>query len=326
MISDAAPFRAADSPLPDVDSGAVIHVAAPPAGGDSATPPYPATPLALPLLSTPSPGPGGPLDPTPSSSPSAKIANTTNIETHLPAPAELSAADDYDAEASMTIEGELTMAERTLVEDTVPREEGEDAEVERKLRHVKGPSSSSLSLIARGHARKASASASSVGHVVQRSVDGHADPLRMAEEAGCADADTPHVEEESEESRPVAKARRRASHLRLDTTQPPSPMPWEVVPPPLENNLTALAGYYSPTSPAKFRTLQNAGCVAFACCPIWTFMFIAGIARDRWYPSRRIILGRRRPTLHLGRRRWAKLGCTTRGRSSGWSEITQGVN
>ena len=261
MISDTAPFKAADSPLLDVDSGAVIHVAAHPAGSDSAAPPHPSTPLPLPLLATPSLAPGSPLDSTPSNSVSERVANKTNIELHLPAPTELSAADDNDAETSMTIEGELTMAERTLVEDILLQDEGEDAEVERKLRHVKGPSSSSLSLVARGHARKASASASSVGHVVQRSVDGHADPLRMTEEAGRADAETPHVEGESEESRPMAKAPRRASHLRLDTTHPPSPMPWEVVPPPLENNLTALAGYYSPTSPAKFRTLQNTGCV-----------------------------------------------------------------
>lgn len=99
------------------------------------------------------------------------------------------------------------MAGGKPVEGTLPREEEEVVEVERKLRNVKSPSSSSLSLVAREHARKLSTSASSVGHVVQRSVDGHADQLRISE-AGRAEVDTLHIEEGSEESRPMAKAPR----------------------------------------------------------------------------------------------------------------------
>jgi len=51
---------------------------------------------------------------------------------------------------------------------------------------------------------------------------------------------------------------RRTSHLHLDL-KPASPLPWEQVDPPLDNNLKAIAGYYSPGTWHKFRTLQNAG-------------------------------------------------------------------
>ncbi|CAA7264677.1 unnamed protein product [Cyclocybe aegerita] len=57
--------------------------------------------------------------------------------------------------------------------------------------------------------------------------------------------------------RPSPAASRRASHLRLDL-KPPSPQPWDHIDPPLDNNLKAIAGYYSPGT-TKFRTLQSAG-------------------------------------------------------------------
>ncbi len=90
-----------------------------PLGSDSAAPPHPSTPLPLPLLATPSLAPGSPLDSTPSNSASERIENKTIIEPYLPAATELSAAHDNDTETSITIEGELTMAECTLVEDTL---------------------------------------------------------------------------------------------------------------------------------------------------------------------------------------------------------------
>jgi hypothetical protein len=48
---------------------------------------------------------------------------------------------------------------------------------------------------------------------------------------------------------------RRGSHLRLDL-KPPSPLPWEQIGPPLDNNLKAIAGYYSPAT-SRFRAMQN---------------------------------------------------------------------
>ncbi|KAF8895031.1 Golgin subfamily A member 7/ERF4 family-domain-containing protein [Gymnopilus junonius] len=62
-------------------------------------------------------------------------------------------------------------------------------------------------------------------------------------------------DDEEEERKPV---QRRTSHLRLDL-KPHSPLPWEQVNPPLDNNLKAIAGYYSPVTSHKFRTLQSSG-------------------------------------------------------------------
>ncbi|KAF9042065.1 Golgin subfamily A member 7/ERF4 family-domain-containing protein, partial [Panaeolus papilionaceus] len=52
---------------------------------------------------------------------------------------------------------------------------------------------------------------------------------------------------------------RRTSHLRLDL-KPPSPQPWDQIEPPLNNNMKAVAGYYSPAaSQQKFHSMQNTG-------------------------------------------------------------------
>ncbi|PPQ90449.1 hypothetical protein CVT25_014967 [Psilocybe cyanescens] len=59
---------------------------------------------------------------------------------------------------------------------------------------------------------------------------------------------------------PISAVARRASHLRLDLKPAPaSPLPWEQVDPPPDNNSKSIAGYYSPVSSQKFRTLQNSG-------------------------------------------------------------------
>jgi hypothetical protein len=47
----------------------------------------------------------------------------------------------------------------------------------------------------------------------------------------------------------------RTSHLRLNL-KPPSPLPWERIEPPLDNNVKATAGYYSPVT-SRFRTMQS---------------------------------------------------------------------
>lgn len=80
-----------------------------------------------------------------------------------------------------------------------------------------------------------------------------------------------HANEHRKGEVPPMQAARRASHLKLDI-HPPSPPPWELVDPPLDNNATAVGGggdYYSPTG-SKFRTLQSSGYALHAlpsiCC------------------------------------------------------------
>jgi hypothetical protein len=180
-----------------------------------------------------------------------------------------------DAETSMTLEGETTMAERTLVEDTPEDEEQQNV----KKTHAKGLSGSSFGSRApvRGHGQQ-----KSVGSVR------HGDPLRREEEeAGeetVLEGDIVDFREakESEEGdngsgegagqvlaisgEKGSQPTRRPAHLTLDARGPspsPTPTPWEDIDPPLDHNLKAMAGYYSVgvSGPPKFRTLQNSGCV-----------------------------------------------------------------
>ncbi|KAH9487172.1 hypothetical protein JR316_0001241 [Psilocybe cubensis] len=59
---------------------------------------------------------------------------------------------------------------------------------------------------------------------------------------------------------PASAIARRASHLRLDLKPTPSsPLPWEQIDPPPDNNSKSIAGYYSPAASQKFRTLQSSG-------------------------------------------------------------------
>lgn len=263
MISDVAPSGDAASPTADATAGQAVHAA--PAAGDvsvspTAQPSTPLSPLPPPFTLPELRGPpvGDTAEHIALDSMSVAAASPSIARLTAPPPAEATArqAAAADLSMNMTLEGE-----RTLVED-----EEEDGEMRRALRHVKGPSSSSLSLIARGHAKKASASSN--GHAPQRSVDAHADPLRMEqdeeeEDVTAARTASPiQFREDGEESRPLetrAGPVRRASHLRVDIKNPPSPMPWEVVAPPLDNNdnLAALATHYSPLESHKFRTLQN---------------------------------------------------------------------
>lgn len=88
-----------------------------------------------------------------------------------------------------------------------------------------------------------------------------------------------HVNEHRKAEVPPMQSARRASHLKLDI-QPPSPPPWEVVDPPLDNNATAVGSggdYYSPTT-SKFRTLQSAGHVQIISCRFCISLFFAVLA------------------------------------------------
>lgn len=59
---------------------------------------------------------------------------------------------------------------------------------------------------------------------------------------------------------PASAIARRASHLRLDLKPAPaSPLPWEQIEPPPDNNSKSIAGYYSPVASQKFRTSQGSG-------------------------------------------------------------------
>lgn len=180
----------------------------------------------------------------------------------------------HDANTSAaSLEGESTttmnMAERTLVEE------------ESKKGHKSGPSTSSLSLPPSkdDDAQKRTSLDRVSDHNANATTTTPTtpttwDPLNHAEEV---EGDRTHGQDKTvvvEEGDDVVDAtgkviypdeelgrkpvQRRTSHLHLDL-KPASPLPWEQVDPPLDNNLKAIAGYYSPGTWHKFRTLQNAG-------------------------------------------------------------------
>ncbi|KDR84739.1 hypothetical protein GALMADRAFT_82682 [Galerina marginata CBS 339.88] len=184
-----------------------------------------------------------------------------------------------DANSNRDVEveaGSTTMAERTLVEgaDSIAKS------------HARGESTSSFSLplkeeytyapkksMESQRGRPGSASATGATWDPLKSSDKQEedtdsekmetqDKTVIMEEGDVVDSRGRllHVEGEVEEGKAShpSVASRRASHLRLDLKSS-SPMPWEQVEPPLDNNLKAIAGYYSPVTSHKFRTLQNSG-------------------------------------------------------------------
>lgn len=186
-------------------------------------------------------------------------------------------------------EGELasmTMAEQTLVEGTV----GGVGEEGRRT-HAKGPSTSSLSLPTKedyiskksldrhrrdgslgGGARRSEDQPKSAGTTTtgatwdplkHEEVDKTHDTIIVEDDGDdVVDSNGKLVYPHDQVKPASAVPPRRASHLRLDI-KPASPTPWERVEPPLDNNLKAIAGYYSPVASQKFQTFQN---------PKWVFL------------------------------------------------------
>ena len=182
---------------------------------------------------------------------------------------------DLDASITMTVGGEpgelgsTTMAERTLVED-----EGVGEQEERGSGHSMGGEGSGLTATINGaHAHKKSLGSqvsleevhdkpipswvpnTTTGEGIEMQERGEATVMVVEEEDIVdskgkllfPDGDTPA-------KLPIS---RRGSHLKLDL-KPPSPLPWEQVGPPLDNNLKAVGGYYSPAT-SRFRVIQGSG-------------------------------------------------------------------
>jgi len=174
---------------------------------------------------------------------------------------------DLDLSTTMTVGGELgelgstTMAERTLVED-----EGEE---ERRGIH-NGGEGSGLAMTKAAHApTKSLGSQVSVNGVHDKPTPSWV-PLNTTAGEGIEMQEREKsivMEEDIVDSKgklllpdgdTVAKLpiSRRGSHLRLDLKPPSSPLPWEEIGPPLDNNLKAIAGYYSPAT-SRFRMMQS---------------------------------------------------------------------
>jgi len=174
---------------------------------------------------------------------------------------------DLDLSTTMTVEGELgelgstTMAERTLV--------GDEGEEEKRGIHNGGEGSGLTTMTKAAHTQTKSLGS-------QVSVEGVHDkptpswvPLNTTAGEGIEMQEREKsivVEEDIADSKgklllpdgdTVAKLpiSRRGSHLRLDL-KPPSPLPWEEIGPPLDNNVKAIAGYYSPAT-SRFRMMQS---------------------------------------------------------------------
>lgn len=178
-----------------------------------------------------------------------------------------------DVSMTMTVGGEpgelgsTTMAERTLVED-----EGEGGQEKSRTHHNKGGEGSGLAPTMKGaHVHKKSlGSQVSVEEVHDKptpswiplnTTAGEGIEMQEREKSMVAEEDIVDLKGKLlfADGDTVAKmpVSRRGSHLRLDLNlkppKPPSPLPWEEIGPPLDNNLK---GYYS-TETSRFRAMQN---------------------------------------------------------------------
>jgi len=179
---------------------------------------------------------------------------------------------DLDVSITMTVGGEpgelgsTTMAERTLVED-----EGEREQEKKGTDHSEGGEGSSLRTTIKGtHAHKKSLrSQVSLEEVRDKptpswdpsTVTGEVIEMQEREKSTVMVAEEDIVDSKGkllfpdEDTTAKLPISRRGSHLKLDL-KPPSPLPWEQIGPPLDNNLKAIGGYYSPAT-SRFRAMQS---------------------------------------------------------------------
>lgn len=177
-----------------------------------------------------------------------------------------------DVSITMTVGGEpgelgsTTMAERTLVED-----EGEREQEKKGTDYSEGGEGSSLRTTIKGaHAHKKSLrSQVSLEEVrdkptpswVPNTTTGEGIEMQEREKSMVMVAEEDIVDSKGkllfpdEDTTAKLPISRRGSHLKLDL-KPPSPLPWEHIGPPLDNNLKAIGGYYSPAT-SRFRVMQS---------------------------------------------------------------------
>ena len=142
-------------------------------------------------------------------------------------------------DANMTIPGEpgsTTLAEQTLVESM---HGGEDE----GRKHKRDLSNSSSSYVKREGQLRWSEDGQVWNHTTVDIVDVKGKPLALYDnhsDAGSQNGLPLRIKGNGRSLRPP--------HLRLDLTKEESTMPWERIDPPLDTDLKAITGYYSPTA------------------------------------------------------------------------------
>lgn len=151
-----------------------------------------------------------------------------------------------DANMAIAPEPELKIAlEQTLVESVY----GDDDEKEEGRKHLRDLSNASSSYVKREGQTRQSGDGQVWNHATGDAVDVKGEPLIFDDDDDGSQKGPVHIKTNGRALRP--------SHLRLNLSKE-STMPWERVDPPLDSDLKAITGYYSPAaSQRKSRT----GCV-----------------------------------------------------------------